>query len=55
MLEKPDEVDDLAVGSPGFSQEERLDCRHEVFKVPFDPRHEAGDVQAIYLEFPDVG
>ena len=50
MLKESDEVYDLPTGPVGFSQGERSDCRREVAKVPFDPRHKAGDVQVIYLE-----
>ena len=54
MLKKSNEVYDLAAGSPGTSQGERLDRREEVSKVLLNPWHEVGDVQALYLELLNI-
>jgi len=51
VLKQSDEVYDLPTRLPGFSQGERFDCGSKAPKVSLDPRHEAGDVRELEIEY----
>jgi len=54
IREESDEIQDLPRGASWFPESEESKSRREVSKVPLDVRHEAGYLEVVYSEVPEV-